>query len=677
MVAPIRRLSRAGDGPPKISLAIRSTASIAMAMAMTGLVAADAPPAAAATPAVSVTVSGHGYGHGRGMGQFGAIGYALAGTTYQTTLAHYYGGTSLTTLANPNPSVRVVLTWNDGAPISMTSQSPFVVAGHSFAANTAASLVLTPAGTWNLYSAVSCSGPFTTPIATGIATTSAVATPASLAPSATTSSVLQLCSPSGLRPYRGQIQAASYSGSARTVNVLPLDQYLWGVVPSEMPGSWGQMGAAGPQGQPWGFQALETQAVAARSYEQASPGRYGYADICDSTYCQVYSGMSLEWPAATAAVNDTSGQVMEYPSGAVASTEFSASTGGWTAGGAFPAVVDSGDSVCIQYSVCNPYHNWTQTIPASTIDNAWPQIGSLTSISITGRNGYGDMGGRVTSMVVTGTTGSVTLTGNDFAWALGLGSNWFSTTVNVPPASYRLVTAGGHVYPFGSAVSYGSGPPNLSSPVVAIADTPDGKGYWVVTARGNVYNFGDASWFGSLATANLPAPVVGFAPDPTGKGYWLVTAKGNVFNFGNATWSGSLAATPLSSPIAGVAAGPQGGYWLMSRAGTVWSYGGAPAYGSASSASPFVDITAAPSGQGYWLTTAAGNIYNKGNTPWVGSLAGSALPAPVVALASTPDSKGYWVVTTKGNVYNLGDANWAGSLAGQTLASPVASATAP
>ena len=42
-------------------------------------------------------------------------------------------------------------------------------------------------------------------------------------------------------------------------------------------------------------------------------------------------------------------------------------------------------------------------MPVSTIDATWPQLGTLESISITGRNGDGEWGGRVTAMTLIGT----------------------------------------------------------------------------------------------------------------------------------------------------------------------------------------------------------------------------------------------------------------------------------
>ncbi|MCL4414864.1 MAG: hypothetical protein M1522_09010, partial [Actinobacteria bacterium] len=69
------------------------------------------------------------------------------------------------------------------------------------------------------------------------------------------------------------------------------------------------------------------------------------------------------------------------------------------------------------------------------------------------------------------------------------------------------------------------------SPVVGIASTPDGRGYWQVTAKGDVYSFGDAQFHGSMGGHALAAPVVGMSADPASGGYWLTASDGGVFAF--------------------------------------------------------------------------------------------------------------------------------------------------
>ena len=80
----------------------------------------------------------------------------------------------------------------------------------------------------------------------------------------------------------------------------------------------------------------------------------------------------------------------------------------------------------------------------------------------------------------------------------------------------------------------------LNKPVVGMAATPDGKGYWEVASDGGVFSFGDAS-YGSMGGTVLNKPVVGMAATPDGKGYWEVASDGGVFSFGDASSSGRWA----------------------------------------------------------------------------------------------------------------------------------------
>jgi peptidoglycan hydrolase-like amidase len=84
--------------------------------------------------------------------------------------------------------------------------------------------------------------------------------------------LLTLCRHDGVdEPLEGDIEAYDRSGFERTLNLVSMQNYLDGVVPAEESASWGHDGGStgAPQGEDWGFQALEAQAVAARSYALA------------------------------------------------------------------------------------------------------------------------------------------------------------------------------------------------------------------------------------------------------------------------------------------------------------------------------------------------------------------------------------------------------------------------
>ncbi len=112
-------------------------------------------------------------------------------------------------------------------------------------------------------------------------------------------------------------------------------------------------------------------------------------------------------------------------------------------------------------------------------------------------------------------------------------------------------------FTFGDAGFHGSmGGKALNAPIVGIAATPDGKGYWLVGSDGGLFAFGDATFYGSMGGHALNQPVTGMAANPDGSGYWLVAADGGIFAFGGAPFEGSMSGTRLNAPIVGMAAAP-------------------------------------------------------------------------------------------------------------------------
>ncbi|MHB1986747.1 MAG: SpoIID/LytB domain-containing protein [Acidimicrobiales bacterium] len=402
-------------------------------------------------PGGNVVIDGHGWGPGIGMGQWGAFGYAAVGhESYSWILSHFYGAnTKLTTLragsppeTAPSPQISVAITENANAPVTVTSLSPFSFGGITFRAGTAARAVIDPAtGLWTLSAAAGCTATASSWKLAASDLTNPVAVPISQQPTAGAADLLTICRADGINEtVRGIVEAYDYDNAntgnqplARTINILPLEEYVTDVVPSESSSGWGEVGGAGPQGEQWGFQELEAQAVAARSYAlayEAAGGWAGYADICDSDYCQNYPGIVNESAVSTAAVTDTAGQYLSLKGAAVA-TQYSASTGGYTAPSGFPAVVDAGDSVCLQNTglwTCNEEHTWTVSVPVKTVESTFPSIGTLQAVAATSRNGLGAFKGRVLTIKITGTAGSVTEPGYVFASQFGLDSNWFLIT---------------------------------------------------------------------------------------------------------------------------------------------------------------------------------------------------------------------------------------------------------
>ena len=127
--------------------------------------------------------------------------------------------------------------------------------------------------------------------------------------------------PFGDAQYRGHLLVrATGRGTLHVVNRVFLEDYLKGVVPSEM----------GPR-QFDEVEALKAQAVAARSYALRRKGDFaaeGY-DLCATPRCQVYGGVAVEQQLSSRAVDETAGQVLLWK-GRVAEGLFTSTCGGRT-----------------------------------------------------------------------------------------------------------------------------------------------------------------------------------------------------------------------------------------------------------------------------------------------------------------------------------------------------------
>jgi len=260
------------------------------------------------------------------------------------------------------------------------------------------------------------------------------------------------------------------------------------------------------------------------------------------------------------------------------------------------------------------------------------------------------------------------------------GLRTFVEQMAFPPASSQGIVLAAHdggVFNYGTATFAGSmGGQRLNAPVVGIAATPDGGGYWEVASDGGVFNFGDAPFFGSMGGQRLNAPVVGIAATPDGRGYWLVASDGGVFQFGDAQFRGSMGGQRLNAPVVGIAASDDGGYWLVASDGGVFNFGDAGFDGSAGGQrlnAPVAGIAATPDGGGYWLVGSDGGVFNYGNAGFDGSVPGQGIVGqpPVVGIARTPSGSGYWLVGANGALYTYGDAAFLGSPYGTRLNAPV------
>ena len=581
-------------------------------------------------------------------------------------------------LPGESTNVRIDMTENDGLDVIVAASGGGVSAPGVPGA--AAVRFHQTAGTWEIDTGPGCAGPWSQVSANQ---TSPTASPVG-------GGLLTLCVASGSPTVHGTLTAVYNSlGQARSVNTLPLEQYVADTVPGESPSSWAGLGGSGPQNMNWGFQEIEAQAVAVRSYVLSDLGGYGgYADTCDLA-CQTYRGTQYETATSLAAANDTAGQVMVMPGGQVATTEYSASTGGYTSSAAsgqspFNAVPDDGDAVCVT-GACNLNHHWTTSVSSATIQNTWPQIGTFTGFggATSDQNHPSDFGsGRVDTITLDGTgdPSGLTISGTEFSGKLGLLSDLFTasqsgSTVNIAGQGWGHGIGMGQWGALGYAIGQDNGqgnwtytqivdhyyaPANLAN-LPATSQLNGGVGgYWINATDGGVFSFGNAQFHGSTGGMVLNQPVVGMATSHDAGGYWEVATDGGVFSFGDAQFHGSTGSIRLNKPMVGMAVTPDGGgYWLVASDGGIFAYGDAGFHGSTGSLvlnKPVIGMVPTHDGSGYWLIASDGGVFAFGDAGFFGSLGGAPPSTALVGVAPTPDGGGYWVLGANGTVYDFGDA---------------------
>jgi stage II sporulation protein D len=367
---------------------MRRSLVLASAFLLVAAAAVGARGAAPVPASATFVVTGHGWGHGVGLSQWGAYGYAQKGFDFAKIVLHYFPGTQI----GPAPVSRVRVLLTSGVKtLRIGSTQDFRVRDATGAVHDvlAGSYTLTPA----LKLKVDDSP-----------TARALPGPLLFQPGA---------APLALEhPYRGSLQVDVANGKLRAINTVALEQYLYGVVPAEMPYTWSP-------------EALKAQAVVARSYALATR-HTGAFDLYPDTRSQMYLGLDHEKPSTNAAVNATAGKVVLY-GGQVAKTYFFSTSGGRTSsaqdawGDPVPYLV----SVPDPYDSISPHHDWgPYTFTGATLAKRLKLPGQILDLQP-----QLNSSGRIKALSIVGTKGIVSVPGNDLRRKLGLRSTWFSVGV--------------------------------------------------------------------------------------------------------------------------------------------------------------------------------------------------------------------------------------------------------
>lgn len=206
------------------------------------------------------------------------------------------------------------------------------------------------------------------------------------------------------RGYRGKVELHNVLGKIYIINILNIEEYLYSVVPSEMPSS-------------WNIEALKAQSVASRTYSYYHLLKNKSKNIYDldaTVNFQVYKGIASETPSSIEAVSSTSGIIMMYNYEPIIAY-FHSTSGGKTSddkdvwpGEDLPYL----ESVECTYSENSPHYEWSAEITINEIRDAlakkYKRIGSIQKISFKKHND------RVVEVNVNHSYGTIKLTGNGF-----------------------------------------------------------------------------------------------------------------------------------------------------------------------------------------------------------------------------------------------------------------------
>ena len=398
------------------SIALTVTAVLTLTVGAVPAMAVDGP----TTLPTNVTFHGRGYGHGVGMNQYGARGRALAGFRWETILARYYKDTTLGTIPLDTPiRVRVLV------DLYPTTSAPLVLYGRrgTWTIDGVATVFPADAKVEVTPRAAGSSPPWRVVVKSpgGAVLHDASTWSFRMRPTTSATSLQVWSRPSSYDEYRGVLRVLLSSPvlRANVVNEVPLETYLRGVVPAEMPST-------------WPTNALRAQAVAARSYaaRRLRP-TVGNWDVADDSTSQVYLGLEGERSSTNNAIKYTEGTVVKKGS-EIANTLFHSTAGGWTEHNENVFVSSSGAQTATPvsylrgrsdrradgtaYDDASPYAVWSTATYTRAQLSSWfgsdsrTNVGTLTALDLRDRG----VSGRLISVTLIGSAGSKTVSGDVF-----------------------------------------------------------------------------------------------------------------------------------------------------------------------------------------------------------------------------------------------------------------------
>ncbi len=206
------------------------------------------------------------------------------------------------------------------------------------------------------------------------------------------------------KSYRGTLEISVSGGSLLVINELPLEQYLVGLINSEISST-------------WPMESVKAQAVIARTFAvyKRNERKKSLYHLESTVMDQAYDGSDSEDSRAARGVHETEGLVLTY-NGAVIQAFYHAACGGRTEDSAnvWGTSLPYLKGVACQYCASASSGVWEQAIPLSRIESAL-KLSGLTDIRISGMNNRG----RVKNLLFSTSRGVVSIPATKFRMTIG------------------------------------------------------------------------------------------------------------------------------------------------------------------------------------------------------------------------------------------------------------------
>jgi stage II sporulation protein D len=240
--------------------------------------------------------------------------------------------------------------------------------------------------------------------------------------------------------YRGAVEIETRpGGTLHLVNDVPVEDYLRGVVPAEMPSR-------------FELEALKAQAIAARTYALRGLARHageGF-DLCNCVCCQVYGGAAIETERTDRAVADTTGKILTYQGRPIVAM-YHSDCGGMTQSAAnvgfaegepyLRSIADAPDDAGPEYCVNGHAHRWTIALSGDALARVLARMKRSASTIDDVTIGSRDDTGRAKELIFHTSHGTVSVPATGFRMACG-STRIKSTNFTVTKSGARFVFEG-------------------------------------------------------------------------------------------------------------------------------------------------------------------------------------------------------------------------------------------